>query len=139
MCLCDVVKESRHEREIRETNEREEREERERAARRLEEAERQRAEAESQANAAREREAEANARSKTVAPREATRHCRARPHHLFRGRAVLRRFSCLTAEFKTGEDSQRRSRIWLNGKGTPHSRLTTTGATWLFCVSSRVP
>ena len=64
--LCDVVKDSRHEREMREANEREEREERERAARHLEEVERQRAEAESQARSAREREAEANARLKQM-------------------------------------------------------------------------
>ena len=54
--LCDVVKESRHAREIREAKEREEKAELERAARRLQEAERQRAEAEAQAREARERE-----------------------------------------------------------------------------------
>ena len=54
--LCDVVKESRHAREIREAKEREEKAELERAARRLKEAERQRAEAEAQAQQAREHE-----------------------------------------------------------------------------------
>ena len=107
--LCDVVKESRRDREVREAKEREEREELERAARRLEEAERQRAEAESQAKAAREREAEANTRSKTNAAREATGHCRARLDDLFCECVVFRRHPG-HGRFKTGEDSQRRSR-----------------------------
>jgi WD40 repeat protein len=55
--LCDVVKESRREREVREAKERKEREESELAARRLQEAERQRAEAEEQAKQAQQREA----------------------------------------------------------------------------------
>ena len=106
--LCDVVKESRHEREVREAKEREEREESERAARRLEEAERQRAEAESQARAAREREEQANARLKQMR----------RERRL--GLAALVLTICFAAalvfagilaygRFKTGEESQRRS------------------------------
>ncbi len=64
--LCEVVKESRREREVREAKEREEREELERAARRLEEAERQRVEAEAQTKQARQHEAEAVARLKQL-------------------------------------------------------------------------
>jgi WD40 repeat protein len=60
--LCDVVKESRSEREKREAQEREESAERERVARQLEEAERQRAESEEQARLAGEREATAVAK-----------------------------------------------------------------------------
>ena len=64
--LCEVVKESRHAREIREAKEREEKAELERAARRLQEAERQRAEAEAQAREAREREASGTRRLKQM-------------------------------------------------------------------------
>jgi len=60
--MCDVVKESRRDREVREGKERQEREESERSARRLAEAERQRAEAEEQAKRARESEADALSR-----------------------------------------------------------------------------
>lgn len=64
--LCDVVKESRHERELREAQEREERAEKERTARQLQEAERQRVESEQQAQRARENEAAAMAKLKQM-------------------------------------------------------------------------
>ena len=64
--LCDVVKESRHEREVREAQEREEHAEKERVARQLQEAERQRVEIEEQAQRAREREAAAMAKLKQM-------------------------------------------------------------------------
>ena len=78
--LCDVVKESRHAREIREAKEREEKAELERSARRLQEAERQRAEAEAQAQQAREHEAAALVRFETMPPRTAPGHRRGGSH-----------------------------------------------------------
>ncbi len=107
--LCDVVKESRREREVREVKEREEREERERAGRRLEEAERQRAEAELQTRAAQQREAEANTRLKQMRRERRLGIAALVLTICFAGALCVAGFLPY-GKLKTGEDAQRRSR-----------------------------
>jgi hypothetical protein len=107
--LCDVVKESRRDREVREAKERQEREELERAAHRLAEAERQRAEAESQARIAREHEAEANTRLKQMR-RERRLGLAALVLTICFAAALCFAGFLLLGRMKTGEKAQLRSR-----------------------------